>query len=51
VLSEERFAEFFKSGCVFRGEDFEVAVLMAREAVNGVVLRGDGARLGRFGAG
>ena len=35
----------------FGSEDFEVAVVMAGEAVSGMVLRGDGLRLGRFGAG
>ena len=34
----------------FGSEDFEVAVVMAGEAVRGMVLRGYGLRLRRFGA-
>ena len=50
VFGDERLGESFEGLRVFGGEDFEVAVVMAGEAVRGMVLRGYGLRLRRFGA-
>ena len=51
VFGDERLGESFEGLRVFGGENFEIAVVMAGKAVGGMVLRGDGLRLGRFGAG
>ena len=51
VFGEERLFEGLEGLRIFGSEDFEVAIVMAGEAVRGMVLRGDGFRLRRFGAG